>query len=155
MKLKEINNSFSRHLYFEANSFKEFMNQIYLDEHKRLGVPWMAVSHGHILLNLFADGEMTMTEITNRIRRKAPTTTVLVRKLKKEGYVSSRMSSEDSRISLIFLTDKGREFCGTMERYLSDVVEATERVLTVEEMETVARIFTKVKKNIRLELKKD
>jgi len=152
MKLKDINKSFARHLYFEAIKYTDYVNETYLDEHKRLGVAWMAISHGHILINLYTDREMTMTEITNRIGRKAPTTTVLVKKLKKEGYVSSRVSEEDSRISLIHLTDKGREHCEKMEGFLSDFCEAGERQVTTEEVETVVRIFKKLKKNIALEL---
>jgi len=154
MNLKEINDSYTRDLYFEASRYSEYMNEVYLEEHKRLGVEWMALSHGHILLNLFSEGELTMTEITNHIKRKAPTTTVLVKRLKKEGFVSSRMSSEDSRISLIYLTDKGREFCGKMETYLSHFCQAAEAVLTEEEVDTVVRIFAKVRANIELELRK-
>ena len=154
MKLHEINNSYSRDLYLEGSRFTEFMNEVYVDEHRRLGAEWMAVSHGHILLNLFADGELTMTELTNRIRRKAPTTTVLVKKLKKEGYVSSKMSSDDSRVNLIFLTEKGRKHCIEMEKYLSAFTEAAERAVTAQEVETVVKIFSKVRKSIQLELEK-
>jgi len=152
MKLQDINKSFARQMYFEAIKYADYVNETYLNEHKRLGVAWMGISHGHILINLYTDGEMTMTEITNRIGRKAPTTTVLVKRLKKEGYVSSRISEEDSRVSLILLTDKGRAHCENMESFLSDFCEAGEKSVTTEEVETVVRIFKKVRKNIELEL---
>ena len=155
MNLKDINNSFARQLYFETNRYSEFINEMYLDEHKKLGVGWMALTHGHILLSLYAIGEMTMTEITNQIRRKAPTTTILVKKLKKEGYVSSKISTDDNRISLIVLTEKGKEHCEKMEKFLSDFAEAGEKAVTVEEVETVTRILKKIRGNIQLELKKD
>jgi len=155
MKFKDINNSFARELYNAANRYSEFINEMYLAEHKKLGVGWMVLSHGHILLRLYVEEEMTMTEITNGIGRKAPTTTILVKRLKKEGFVSSRISNEDNRISLIFLTEKGKEHCEKMEGFLSDFTEAGERKITVEEVETVTRIFKKVTDNVKLELKKD
>ncbi len=153
MKFKDIDNSFARQLYFEANRYSEFIMDMYLEEHKKIGVGWMVLSHGNILLTLYAYGEMTMTEITNKIKRKAPTTTVLVKKLKKEGYVTSKISTEDNRISLIVLTEKGKEHCEKMEKFLSDFALAGERAVTVEEVETVARILKKVRANIQLDFK--
>jgi len=155
MKLNDINKGLGRQLYNEVIKYSEFINEIYLDEHKKLGVGWMGLTHGHILLSLYANGEMTMTEITNQIGRKAPTTTILVKRLKKEGFVSSKISTEDNRISLIILTEKGKEHCEKMEAFLSDFTEAGERVVTVEEVETVNKILTKVRDNIKLELKLD
>ena len=96
-----------------------------------------------------------MTEITNQIGRKAPTTTILVKRLKKEGFVSSIISNEDNRISIIFLTEKGKEHCEKMEGFLSDFTEAGERVITAEEVQIVTQILTKVRENIILEFKLD
>jgi len=155
MKFKDINNSIARQLYFEANRYNEFIDEVFLDVHKKLGVGWMGLTHGYILLSLYTKEEMTMTEITNQIERKAPTTTILVKRLKKEGYVSSKISTEDSRINLIYLTEKGKVHCEKMEQFLREFAVAGERTVTEEEVETVTRILTKVRRNIEIELKKD
>lgn len=148
-------NRYPRQLYFEANEFSEFMNEKYLEEHRRIGVEWMVLSHAHILLSLCDKGEMTMSELTSEINRKAPTTTVLVKKLKKEGFVSSRGSNEDSRISLIFLTDKGIDYCEKMRTFIKKLFDASEKAVSIEEVETVSRILNRMKKIIQQELMKD
>ena len=38
MKLNDINKGLGRQLYNEVIEYSEFINEIYLDEHKKLGV---------------------------------------------------------------------------------------------------------------------
>lgn len=69
-----------------------------------------ATSHGNILFQLSLNTQMTMGELSRKINRDKSTTTVLVRKLMKEGYVEEKPSAEDKRSKLITLTAKGMQY---------------------------------------------
>ena len=69
-----------------------------------------ATSHGNILFQLSLNTQMTMGELSRQINRDKSTTTVLVRKLMKEGYVEEKTSAEDKRSKLITLTAKGMQY---------------------------------------------
>ena len=69
-----------------------------------------ATSHGNILFQLSLNTQMTMGELSRKINRDKSTTTVLVRKLMKEGYVEEKTSAEDKSSKLITLTAKGMQY---------------------------------------------
>ncbi|PQP89191.1 MarR family transcriptional regulator [Paenibacillus sp. AR247] len=50
-----------------------------------------------------------ITVLSEKIDRTQPTVTVLVNKLEKVGYVRKVKSKEDSRMTLVSLTPKGKE----------------------------------------------
>lgn len=132
-----------------VGEYEEFIRLCHMQQHATIGVPWMVLSHGNILLSLLVSGELTMTELTMRIHRTAPTTTTLVKKLKKEGMVNSRKSKDDSRVNLISLTDRGREHCATMEEYVEKFYDVAATGITEEEAENVWRILTKSMNSIK------
>lgn len=74
------------------------------------GLPQFASSHGNILFQLSINEKLTMGELAKKINRDKSTTTVLVRKLEKDGYLASQADSGDKRSRIIFLSEKGRKF---------------------------------------------
>lgn len=132
--------------------YAEYIEHLHKQQHANIDVPWMAISHGNILLNLYKHGELTMTQLAKEIRRTAPTTTTLVKKLKKEGVVVSRKSEDDNRVNLITLTDKGIQHCDRMEPWLKDFYKISSQVITDEEVEMVmdilSRSMTALKENM-------
>ncbi len=79
-------------------------------ELKNRGLPELVSSHGNILFQLSQHDRMTMSEITAAIHRDKSTTTALIKKLEKEGYVERQTNPEDSRVTWICLTQKGQEY---------------------------------------------
>ena len=55
---------------------------------KTKGFPDFASSHGNILFQLSVNEKMTMGELSEKINRDKSTTTVLVRKLESEGFIT-------------------------------------------------------------------
>lgn len=74
------------------------------------GYPEFASSHGNILFQLSVTGKMPMGELAKKINRDKSTTTVLVRKLEKDGYVQTVPDEIDKRSKIISLTEKGKKF---------------------------------------------
>ena len=88
---------------------REEANDFIMDELKKLGCEAIVPSHGDILASLFRAGELTMTEISDAIHRERSTVTTLVNKLVKLGFVKTKKNPEDSRYSIVYLTQKGKE----------------------------------------------
>jgi len=92
-------------------------------ELKNRGLPELVSSHGNILFQLSRHHRMTMSEITAAIHRDKSTTTALIKKLEKEGYVERQTNPEDSRVTWICLTRKGQDYTtatGDISRLLTD-----------------------------------
>ncbi|WP_046230375.1 MarR family winged helix-turn-helix transcriptional regulator [Paenibacillus algorifonticola] len=67
-------------------------------------------SHGDILMFLYREKQpLTVKALAEKIHRTQPTTTVLINKLEQLGYVERTKDEKDSRVSLITLTERGRE----------------------------------------------
>lgn len=76
----------------------------------RRGHPGLGPSHGSILSKLYDQGPMPMGGLARSIGRKKNTVTVLVKRMEVDGYVLRHRSEEDSRVTLVSLTEKGAAF---------------------------------------------
>ena len=148
MNLLDMDRSKSKRLIENTRSYIDFYETLHLDIHKVNGVPWMALSHGSILLALFLHGEMTMTAVAEEIKRTAPTTTTLVKRLKKEGMVESKKVPDDNRKTVLSLTEKGRDHCRRMDTYLSKIAELANSAITEEEVDRALAVFEKLKGSV-------
>lgn len=77
-------------------------------EMEKVGMEGFVPSHGEILMGLFYEEALTMTQIAQNINKDPSTVTALVNKLKKNGYVETQKSPKSGRITLVMMTDKGK-----------------------------------------------
>ena len=75
-------------------------------ELRRLGLKDLAPSHGAILITLYREKALSLKELSIRINKKKSSTTELVDKLIRLGYVEKTTSQEDQRVKLVKLTEK-------------------------------------------------
>jgi len=75
-------------------------------ELKRLGMTDLAPSHGAILITLYREKALSLKDLSVRINKKKSSTTELVDKLIRLGYVEKTTSTEDQRVKLVRLTPK-------------------------------------------------
>lgn len=85
----------------------ELANRFIINELESKGVFGIVPSHGDILFTLFHYQKLPMQEIARKIHRTKPTVTILVKKLEEMGYIEREKSQEDSRVTYVFLTEKG------------------------------------------------
>ncbi|WP_413300100.1 MarR family transcriptional regulator [Bacillus sp. 1P10SD] len=96
--------------YDTASKFgkiRDAVNNLILSELGKHCVNGIAPSHGDILVCLYEKNGLSVKELAEKIHRTQPTVTVLIDKLQKLGYVERIKSWEDSRVTLIKLTEKG------------------------------------------------
>lgn len=91
------------------SKIRDAVNKLIVSELEKSGVEGIVPSHGDLLTILFQENGLPVMRLAEKIHRTQPTVTVLVDKLEKLGYVERCKSEEDSRVTIIKLTEKGRQ----------------------------------------------
>ena len=114
---------------------------------KNKGFPDFASSHGNILFQLSINEKMTMGELSEKINRDKSTTTVLVRKLEKEGFITGDPDPADKRSRIIYLTEKGNQFNSTARQLSKELLDTFYKDFTEEEKISFFSALIKIKEN--------
>ena len=92
-----------------------------------------------IISSLDRFGQMRLSEIAAFEQVSRPTATAAIQRLEEEGLVTRRPDPDDSRSSLVFLTDQGRTRLDAWRSRLAEVVEDLLVDLDADERATLAR----------------
>ena len=114
---------------------------------KERGFPDFASSHGNILFQLSVNEKMTMGDLAEKINRDKSTTTVLVRKLEAEGFITGDPDPADKRSRIIYLTAKGKEFNQTAHELSRELLGTFYKGFSEEEKEHFFQNLLKIKSN--------
>lgn len=128
---------------------REQANRLIVQELKDRGHKGLAPSHGNILAVLLSKGEMTKTEISNAIGRDRSTVTVLLKKLKQNGYIATRVNDEDSRSAIVYLTEKGESFRKGFTEISEKIYDIQFKGMTEEQIEQFKACLEIVYKNFK------
>ncbi|KUO70025.1 MAG: TrmB family transcriptional regulator [Desulfosporosinus sp. BRH_c37] len=106
----------------------------------------LTVSKTELLAMLIVDryGEVIMSQISDYINAPLSTTTGLVNRLVKNGYLQRERSDEDRRIVAIQLTDQGRSMMTEVKASIGSYLERINAVLSTEERQALFQIFLKI-----------
>lgn len=99
------------------------INNFLLSRLAEEGIKGLAPSHGSILVVLYYEGPQPMAALSEKINRDKSTLTVLVRKLEALGYIEREADAQDSRVSVIHLTEKGFQFRTLFERISKELID--------------------------------
>jgi DNA-binding MarR family transcriptional regulator len=131
----------------KIGKIRDAANKLILSEIEKHGVEGIAPSHGDILMCLYKKNGLSVKELAEKIHRTQPTVTVLIDKLVKLGYVEKRKSQEDSRVTIITLTEKGKQ----LEPIFQDVSRKLNQViygsLSVSEKEQLEQLLDRILKS--------
>ena len=116
---------------------------------KERGFPDFASSHGNILFQLSVNEKMTMGELSEKINRDKSTTTVLVRKLEAEGFITGEADPADKRSRIIYLTAKGKQFNNTAMELSKELLGTFYKGFTDEEKNNFFQTLLRIKENFR------
>ena len=121
-------------------------NSLLVAELEKRGHAGLAPSHGAILHALAERGPLPMSALAEAIGKQKNTVTTLVNKLEKAGYVIKSPKRDDSRVTLVSLSDKAvaarPDFAAISQTLLSAVwadMPQTEREALVQGREKVLR----------------
>ena len=106
----------------------------------------LTVSKTELLAMLIVDryGEVIMSQISDYINAPLSTTTGVVNRLVKNGYLQREKSDEDRRIVAIQLTDKGKSMMTGFKESIEFYLERINAVLSTKERQVLFQIFMKI-----------
>ncbi len=100
-------------------------------------------------------GELSLSELSERIRAQNSTVTGIIDRMEREGLVTRERSKEDRRVVYIKLTDKGRELAREIPVEPMEIFRSALETLSAQDMKDLMRIMTKVAKRVRQIVRRD
>jgi len=107
-----------------------------------------------LLMELSKRDGRTQLDLVNATHLKAPTISVALQKMEKDGYVLRKTDEYDQRATRVFLTEKGREIDDRIRRRIHEEEAQAMKDLTENEYETLVKLLTKIKGSILKENEK-
>jgi DNA-binding MarR family transcriptional regulator len=96
-------------------------NELLAERFARNGYPEIRPSYGSLLVPLFEQDGLRMSELAARARLSKQTMTTTVRLLERNNLVRREPDPADGRATLVYLTPRSREFQPVAERVLDEL----------------------------------
>lgn len=120
-------------------------NKILSGEEKN---PLLQKSSRLIMMELARKDEVTQLDLVKSTHLKAPTVSITLQKLEKEGYVERKPDNYDLRAIRVYLTEKGSTYNKYIVKKVKEVENNALKCLTDNESRQLMRILLKLKDNI-------
>ena len=132
-------------LYFtflEVSRLHHYRTHVLLDE--------IGLYHGQppMLFILNKEDGQSQTELASKLNLKAPTITVMLRRMEKTGLVVRKQDNQDQRISRVYITDKGRQVCDEAIKVAKKIEQEFFERITEEEKTILRRLLMQMKENL-------
>ncbi|MGD1887608.1 MAG: MarR family winged helix-turn-helix transcriptional regulator [Cohaesibacteraceae bacterium] len=99
---------------------------------------------GMALLALHEIEPAPIQSLVAMMRRDKSQMTRLIQMLERKGYVERHACATDGRVSLMRLSDKGRDFVGAMQAIMADVIGDLLKPLDPQEREQLTQMLQKI-----------
>jgi DNA-binding MarR family transcriptional regulator len=100
-------------------------------------------------------GDLSLSDLSERIRAQNSTVTGIIDRMEREGLVLRSRSTEDRRVVRIKLTDKGARIARDIEIEPMEIFRSALESLTPAEMSDLLRILTKIARRVQAIVKRD
>jgi DNA-binding MarR family transcriptional regulator len=100
-------------------------------------------------------GDLSLSELSERIRAQNSTVTGIIDRMEREGLVVRERSTEDRRVVIIKLTAKGTALAEDIPIEPMKVFQSALASLTKDEMRELLRILLKVSKRVKAIVRRD
>ena len=116
---------------------------------KELEAIGMRSSYRHVMKPLMEQDGMTQLELVNLTNLKAPTISITLRNMEREGIVRREKNDVDRRETHVYITEKGRE----MHAKIIEALEKAEKImlggLSEKELKSARTVVDKMSDNLR------
>ena len=123
------------------------INRISMEQIKN-NCPELKRSCRLILMELSHKDNVTQLDLVRATHLKAPTVSVSLQKMEKDGLVLRRQDEEDLRATRVFLTENGRKLDQQIISKLKEHDTAIENCLTPEEKKIMLQLLKKIRNNL-------
>jgi len=118
-----------------------------IEELNKKKITGLVPSHGAILSILFNKDKASMKELAEKIGRDKSTVTALVNKLMAAGYVSKEKDLDDSRITHLSLTSKGKSLQPDFDEISEKLIATAFHGFTQKDQEEIVKGIEKMLNN--------
>lgn len=108
----------------------------------------MRYSYRHVLKPLMENDSLTQLELVNITKLKAPTISITLRNMEREGIVSRKKNDTDRRETHVAITDKGKKMYKKVLDALAKAEKITLNGLTDKELKAMRAIMNKICNNL-------
>ena len=113
----------------------------------------MRYSYRHVLKPLMENDSLTQLELVNMTNLKAPTISITLRNMEREGIVSRQKNDNDRRETHVAITDKGKKLYKKVLDALAKAEKITLDGLTDKELKAMRTTMNKICKNLNDSMK--
>lgn len=114
-------------------------NELLQERFTTAGFADVRPSYGSILVPLFEEDGLRLTELARRARLSKQTMTTMVRLLERDGFVMRRSDPTDGRAAIVSLTADGRRLEPVAAAILGELEQLARERLGAEALEDVRR----------------
>jgi DNA-binding MarR family transcriptional regulator len=108
-----------------------------------------------VLKMLEGVGDLSLSELSERIRAQNSTVTGIIDRMEREGLVVRARSTEDRRVVLIKLTDKGSKIARAIAIEPMEIFRGALESLSPVETRELLKILTKIAKRVQSIVKRE
>jgi len=101
-----------------------------------------------LLMALWKEDEQSRSQLCGSMERKPATISKMVRRLENNGFVTSRIDHQDSRISRVCLTQKAKEIEDIVKEKHTQLHTNIFKGLTSEEMTIFENLLDRIQENM-------
>lgn len=112
----------------------------------------MRSSYRHVMKPLMEQDGMTQLELVNLTQLKAPTISITLRNMEREGIVRREKNDVDRRETHVYITDKGREMHAKILEAFDRAEQLMLKDISEKEQATARKILAKMTENLRKEV---
>lgn len=119
-------------------------NELLYERFVAAGYPEVRPSYGSLLVPLYEEDGLRMSELARRALLSKQTMTTMVRLLEREGLVERRPDPDDRRATRVFLTARSRRFAPVAAAVLDGLDSLVGEQLGAPRVAGVTRALTKL-----------
>lgn len=120
------------------------------EELERVG---MRYSYRHIMKPLMENDSLTQLQLVNITGLKAPTISITLRNMEREGIVRREKNDSDRRETHVFITDEGKKMYAKVLAVLDKAEKTMLKGLTEKELKAMRTALNKMSANLKTENK--
>ncbi|MDE6728917.1 MAG: MarR family transcriptional regulator [Oscillospiraceae bacterium] len=137
--------------YIAAVNEASYLFGVYVcQELERIG---MRYSYRHIMKPLMENESLTQLELVKITNLKAPTISITLRNMERDGIVRREKNDNDRRETHVFITDKGRKVYAKVLTALDKAEKTMLKGLSEKELKAMRAALEKMSANLKIDNK--
>jgi DNA-binding MarR family transcriptional regulator len=129
--------------------FKDVIKEHFRRREKLLSGLKLYRGQAPVLLLLSERNGLTQREIAEELKIKPSTVTLILRRMRKRGLISSVRDERDKRYTKIYLTEEGKKFICKLKRVFKQLEEECFKDFSEEEKKLLMDFFRRIRDNLR------